>query len=146
MWISWMLFSLRGRIRRRDWWIGAILLGMLQSIGEFMTRPEGDLDPVSPAAIGFTLLMLWPTLALAVKREHDRDRSGWLSVAILSGATALSLLQQLRPGMPDAVFLALTAIGFGGLLWLLVVLGIRDGTPGPNRFGPSPKRFDPPPE
>ena len=28
--------------------------------------------------------------------------------------------------------------------WFLIQLGVLDGTPGPNRFGPSPKGFDSP--
>lgn len=146
MWISWILFSLRGRIRRRDWWVGAILLGMLQAIGEFRSAPDGGAPPPSWAGVGFTLLLLWPSIALAVKREHDRDGSGWRSVAILGGVTGLGLLQDYLPGLPDAAHLLMTVIGVAGLLYLLVVLGILDGTPGPNRFGPSPKRFDAAPE
>lgn len=30
-------------------------------------------------------------------------------------------------------------INFGIALYLTVILGVLDGTPGPNRYGPSPK-------
>ena len=56
---------------------------------------------------------VWIGLALAVKRCHDRDKSGW--------------------------FLLIGFIPIIGGVWLLVELGFLDGTQGPNRFGPSPK-------
>ena len=53
-----------------------------------------------------------PNLAVAVRRLHDQDKSGWW---ILIGFVPL----------------------IGGI-WLLILYFI-DGTPGPNRFGPDPK-------
>jgi uncharacterized membrane protein YhaH (DUF805 family) len=64
------------------------------------------------------LLGLWwlatliPNLAVAVRRMHDQDKSGWW---ILIGLVPL----------------------IGGI-WLLILYFI-DGTPGPNRFGQDPK-------
>ena len=59
------------------------------------------------------LALLWPSLALQVKRWHDRDKSGW--------------------------FVLVNLIPFIGWLWTLIECGFLDGTQGPNRFGPSPK-------
>jgi len=60
-----------------------------------------------------TLLLIWPSLAVAVKRCHDRNKSGfWVLISL---------------------------IPILGWLWFLVEFGFLDGTQGPNRFGPSPK-------
>lgn len=56
---------------------------------------------------------LWVGLALQVKRWHDRDKS-WFWILI---------------GFIPVV----------GFFWILIECGFMDGTPGPNRFGPSPK-------
>lgn len=60
----------------------------------------------------YSVLLFIPNLAVAVRRLHDQDKSGWW---ILIGFVPL----------------------IGGI-WLLV-LYLLDGTPGPNRFGPDPK-------
>ena len=68
--------------------------------------------------IPFIILMIWslatliPNLAVAVRRMHDQDKSGWW---VLIGLVPL----------------------IGGI-WLLV-LYLTGGTPGPNRYGPDPK-------
>lgn len=101
-------------------------------------------------ALAFAIVFLWPALALILKRAYDRDRRGWELVAIHLAATTGDLVPS------DAYEAAGRAIGAGdwlagatmmawGLvlliasLYQLVVLGFLDGTPGPNRFGPSPK-------
>ena len=60
----------------------------------------------------YSMAIFIPNLAVAVRRLHDQDKSGWW---ILIGFVPL----------------------IGGI-WLLVLYCL-DGTPGPNRFGPDPK-------
>ena len=67
------------------------------------------------ASLMLVLLVIgyWNTLAMQVKRWHDRDKSWpWLFIGF---------------------------IPFIGGLWMFVELGCLDGTPGDNRFGHSPK-------
>ena len=56
--------------------------------------------------------MLLPSIAVAVRRLHDTDRSGWW---ILLGFIPI----------------------IGGIV--LLVFYVLEGTQGPNRFGPDPK-------
>ncbi|MEY4510364.1 MAG: hypothetical protein RLZZ450_2486 [Pseudomonadota bacterium] len=58
------------------------------------------------------LTLGWVTMALGVKRLHDRDRPSWWLL--------LSLVPILN-------------------VWLLVEVGFLAGTPGANRYGPDPK-------
>jgi len=58
------------------------------------------------------LAILYPSLAVAAKRFHDRDKSGWW-----------------------ILILFIPIIGF---IWYLVELGFLPGMPSPNRFGPDP--------
>ena len=58
-------------------------------------------------------MLLWTALALQIKRWHDRDKS-W-------------------------VWIFISFIPLVGAIWVLVECGFMDGTPGPNKFGPSPK-------
>jgi uncharacterized membrane protein YhaH (DUF805 family) len=67
----------------------------------------------------YLVLLFWVGLAVHIKRWHDRDKSGWW---VLTGF-----------------------IPVVGPIWSLIECGILDGTPGPNRFGLSPKGVAGPP-
>ena len=59
-----------------------------------------------------SLALLLPTLAVAVRRLHDTDKTGWwLLIALVPIVGAI----------------------------VLIVFFVLDSTPGANRFGPSPK-------
>jgi uncharacterized membrane protein YhaH (DUF805 family) len=102
-----VLFSFEGRIPRKAYWlqgivpifVAGLVLGMVGfgiGFGEWW---------------GYVVqfLLLWPGLAVSIKRWHDRDKSGWW------------------------VLIGLIPI-IGGI-WVLVENGFLRGTEGPNRFG-----------
>lgn len=149
------LFGFEGRLRRLDWWVLSILLGLACALfSEAVALLARLAHPYELwMSIATALPFLWPSLALAAKRAHDRDKSArlamWLTVAsyvaALAPPGAFTFAGQLfdRGVWIAGVFLVIGVAGTLGALYLLVVLGFLDGTPGPNRFGPSPKREDP---
>ncbi len=108
---AYAVFS--GRARRKEYWMFT-LIGVLVAIGLTFV------DLVLHLRIGntglfsglYSLAMIVPSLAVLVRRLHDTDRNGWWCLIAL--------------------------IPFIGPVVLLVFL-VMDGTPGANRFGPSPK-------
>jgi uncharacterized membrane protein YhaH (DUF805 family) len=127
--------SLEGRIPRKTFWLGLIVLIIISWILQlilftiFGVSMMGSMDPnADPAAAALAaeqamsqmslpliilfLLLLWPSICLYAKRWHDRDKSGWWSLIGL--------------------------IPIIGGLWMLIELGFLRGTDGPNRFGPNP--------
>jgi uncharacterized membrane protein YhaH (DUF805 family) len=123
------LFSFRGRLRRKDFWLYHLVLwSVLVPLGffAFAWSEEGRTGEarwwsgVMIALVLFGLAQIWPSLAISVKRCHDRNKSGWwvLLWLVLANLPVISIL---------------------GLAWWFVELGFLDGTQGPNRFGPSPK-------
>jgi uncharacterized membrane protein YhaH (DUF805 family) len=97
-----------GRARRREYWYFAlfnlaisVVLGLIQSA----------FDTTVLTAL-YSLAVLLPSLAVAVRRLHDTDRSGW--------------------------WLLIGLIPFVGFIVLLVFM-LLDSTPGTNQFGSSPK-------
>ena len=120
------LFGFHGRMRRSHFWaVGLIMTFVVLPLAAGLIAPlmpHDDLPdvPVTTAnQIGFCLLLvfialyLWVRLAIQVKRWHDRGKSGWWTLIVL-----------------------LPAIGG---LWMFIECGFFDGTPGDNRYGPSPK-------
>jgi uncharacterized membrane protein YhaH (DUF805 family) len=103
-----ILFSFRGRIPRKTWWTWGVLgLLVVAVLGTLLLGIVGVSEETAGAVVN--LVILWPALAISVKRWHDRDKSGWW------------VLVNLIP-----------VIGF---LWVLVENGLLRGTPGSNRFG-----------
>ncbi len=105
---DWKKFFLspEGRVSRAEYWLKfalpysglAIVLGIIDAIIG---------HPILRTAL--SLLGLIPILMVAIKRCHDRDKSGWF---LLVGLIPL--------------------VNF----WLLVELWFLGSTPGANRFGP----------
>lgn len=121
--IQWMVEPIRkyatfsGRARRAEYWwfylFFALLIGVLTAVDVmlFGYDVEGG-DPTGNVLAGVAALaLLLPFLAVAVRRLHDRDKSGWW------------LLWGLLPLI-------------GGLI--LLYQYVQRGTAGDNRFGPDP--------
>lgn len=125
------LFSFEGRVRRLHLWIFFLILsvlygGLFSQFGHLHINFNGgwshSQDWYGPGfwfiehnpAFGLLgLVAVWMKLAVLVKRWHDRDKSGWWAL--------------------------ITLIPVIGWLWQLIECGFLEGTPGANRYGPSPK-------
>jgi len=124
-----LFLSFNGRTRRLHFWIGGIILWVLYAviytilIGSTLTAAMANNGNEAAMAGVFAgtgligmllcLVLVWPALAIQVKRWHDRDKSGWMVL--------------------------INFIPLVGALWTLIECGFMDGTPGPNKYGPSPK-------
>ena len=138
--MEWMLLPLKryaqfsGRSRRKEYWMFVLLIFIIYVIAMILdsllgfgtTTRYADVSETGAAA-GFNssggiitllamLALFLPSLAVAIRRLHDTDRSGWW---ILIGLIPL----------------------IGGIV--LLVFYCTDGTKGPNRFGPDPKGENP---
>ncbi|WP_192771859.1 DUF805 domain-containing protein [Plantactinospora soyae] len=111
-----------GRARRAEYWwffLFSVLVGIVTSILDSVLGTDFEGSSTSGGLLNLiaSLALFLPSLAVAVRRLHDTDRSGWW---ILIGLIPL----------------------VGAIV--LLVFFVQDGTSGPNRFGPSPK-YDPVP-
>jgi uncharacterized membrane protein YhaH (DUF805 family) len=95
-----ILFSLRGRLNRKPYWIvGVVLLVLtlganlaLAVVSAQMVQTALLTDsPIAPAmnvatfgAIAVLVIVLYPSVAIMVKRFHDRDKSGkWVLLLLI---------------------------------------------------------------
>jgi uncharacterized membrane protein YhaH (DUF805 family) len=129
----------RGRSRRMEFWafglfnvlvyavIAAIVIGFSGSISTFSEAGANGYAGLLSVVFGGAgiLFVLWwlatiiPSIAVTVRRLHDRDMSGWwyLGMVVLSMLPIVGILVSLA-------FLVITFL---------------PGTHGPNRFGEDPK-------
>lgn len=139
------LFGFDGRFRRSEYWLSSIGLGVVRfvlliAIGATLTNGVVTASTNMPVRIGLTLLFLWPSAAIAIKRGHDRDRPAWWTLSVLGAIYVLGEVGAAFSAAGDTL-----KAGIAGLLVLLpsiymfIDYGLIDGTKGPNRYGASPK-------
>jgi len=144
------MFSFNGRLRRSHFWIGfliifgaSLVLGWIPFLGALIS-----------------LALIWPNLAISVKRLHDMGKSGWLVLVpfginvVLMIIAGVMMVGSIAASGGDADYyennptaaLALMgpAVGLIGVSFLvglafLLWIGLTDGQKGENRFGPNPK-------
>ncbi len=140
--MDWMLMPLRryaefsGRSRRMEYWMFALLnvivmslIAMLMVAGGFtMSALASGAPPEAPGILFwlgagllgiYVLAIIVPSIAVTIRRLHDRDMSGWWYL----GFILLSMIPM---------------VGFIASIAMLVIFFLP-GTPGPNRFGTDPK-------
>ncbi|MEN7536578.1 DUF805 domain-containing protein [Aurantiacibacter flavus] len=142
--MEWMLMPLRkyaqfsGRSRRTEFWMFALLNLIIYSVvfalmfatsGASMFAGANSANPLAIYASLFSgvgvLLAVWglaviiPSIAVSVRRLHDRDMSGWWYLGFIVASM-------------------IPLIGFIASIAFIVVMALP-GTPGANRFGPDPK-------
>ena len=79
------LFSLKGRLRRRDFWLGSgviwlAAIAMVVTAGVALPHIWPGLTPGRGRAVAALICLpvfLWMAFALLTKRFHDRGRSAW---------------------------------------------------------------------
>lgn len=161
------IFSFDGRLRRKDYWLISISLGMTvfvltelailmifgptQSLfgggfGAYQERANNAQAFFVQNLVG--LVTLWPALAMSAKRAHDRDKSARLIISLMLGTFVASyapawlwMTYPVEMASPPGVagYLVFSVVSLVSSIYIFVVVGCLDGTPGPNRFGPSPK-------
>lgn len=116
--------SLSGRASRKQYWLlfvvpYVVLLVAATLIDGAMLSASLDADimdetmamPLPMATLAALLLTIWPAIALAVRRLHDRGRSGWLYLLLM--------------------------VPFANL-WIFIEILFLRGKDGDNVYGPDP--------
>jgi len=119
--MHWYLEALRkyavfsGRSRRKEYWTFFLVNFVVVTALLLVDQQIGTFDPETGAGLLnalYTLALLLPSIAVAVRRLHDTDRVGW--------------------------WVLLSLIPIIGSIILIFFL-IQDSTAGDNRFGSNPK-------
>jgi len=134
----YLFSSFEGRISRKTFWIGIAVL-IVAELPVYLIAEALQGDRLSAIA---DLAFIYPEFAIAVKRAHDRDLPIWILVAFFGGEAVLDLLTVLEmsgSSEQPSVMSLFIAVPFTVLLVaLLIELGFRRGTIGPNQYGPDP--------
>jgi uncharacterized membrane protein YhaH (DUF805 family) len=147
------LFSPYGRVSRKSYWLNwilpyaLILTGAVVIDAVFFPIAPGEDDPERLAQSILSLILFWPSIAIATKRLHDRGLTGWwnlasfLAVIVIAVVTYLSLVA--RTDLMADPFNAwagvvASAASVAIILYVLIQTLFLRGQPGPNKYGPDP--------
>ncbi len=160
-------FSAKGRISRSQYWLRFMLPYFAISFGLQLIAEATEEKSLAHGAIGlilfaFSIVALWPSLAILIKRMHDRNRSGWLCLLLYGPLIVFMVLLTIWIATSAAAIAAMVAAGslaaapligvlgivvvMSGLvcgaigLWFFIEFGCLRGTIGSNRYGPDPVR------
>jgi uncharacterized membrane protein YhaH (DUF805 family) len=139
-----LLFSLNGRIGRARYLV--VQLALLTVWLTFWLKSPFDFWSQWQSWV-VAMTMIWINIATTAKRLHDRNRSGWWTVAVIVVGRLSYLYYGLFFGLHFGVDLSiareLLLVMFAVVLpllqtWVIIELFFMIGTDGPNRFGPDP--------
>ena len=135
---AYLLTSFQGRIGRKTFWIAIAILVAAEILAHFIAETlQGD----RLSAI-IDLAFTYPEFAIAAKRANDRDLPIWILIVFFGGGAVLDLLTVLglagSNAQPSMVSLFIAIPFTVMLVALMIELGLRRGTIGPNRYGPDP--------
>ena len=117
--MNWFLLALKkyavfsGRSQRSEYWFFVLfylIIYIVLAVLDGMVFKSGSQIGILSGV--FSLAMIVPSIAVAARRLHDTDRSGWWQLLVL--------------------------IPLIGVIVLIVFLA-QDTKPGENKYGPSPK-------
>jgi uncharacterized membrane protein YhaH (DUF805 family) len=108
-----MLFSSRGRVRRRDYWTFNIASSTSAILAILIAAASLPALQALLVAVPVAMVSVRIRSCLRIKRWHDRGKS--------------------------AVWVLIGLVPFVGWAWSFMECGLMEGTPGPNIYGPSPK-------
>lgn len=116
--MNWYLAVLKnyagfsGRARRKEYWMFTLINALIGIAFNLIIALVPALESLAFVYGIYSLALFLPTLAVAVRRLHDVNKSGWM---LLIGLIPLI-----------------------GAIWLLILF-CTEGTVGPNQYGEDPK-------
>lgn len=102
-----------GRARRSEFWYWVLFVVIADAAAGILDKILFSRSTAMPIAGLVSLVLLLPGIAVAIRRLHDINRSGW--------------------------YLLLSLIPVIGVLLLIFLYYIKDSQPGDNQYGPNPK-------
>jgi len=107
-----ILFSFTGRIGRKTYWLSFLAMIAFIVVIMFLLGLMGIGESATVIMLLLYIPIVWISLAIQVKRWHDRDKSGW--------------------------WVLISFIPIIGPIWAFIENGLLAGSGEENRFGPPP--------
>lgn len=138
--ISRLWFDFKGRLNRGKYWFITVA-NMLIFAAFVLIALTLQSAPLGILAGLVAIPLFISTLAITVKRLHDRGKSAWWVLLFYVLPIVLSGIKEVLAAQGGGAFAAamiVATIGVVVSIWAFVELGCLRGTRGDNRYGPDP--------
>jgi uncharacterized membrane protein YhaH (DUF805 family) len=136
-----LFFKFSGRINRAKYWLAALIYAAISVILNIVGLAT-DQSATFQAINGMlSIVILISSIAVGIKRLHDRNKSGWylLLFYVVPGIlimAAIGMYLTMEDATLIATVLGLATVAIG--VWAFIELGCLRGTVGANQYGPDP--------
>ena len=136
-----LFFKFDGRVNRARFWIAALVFAVINVVLAILgyVMDQSVVFQALNSMLGIVILIA--SIAVGVKRLHDRNKSGWYlllfylvpSILVVIGVLIGAFLED---STIIATVLGLLAFAIG--VWAFIEMGCLRGTIGVNQYGPDP--------
>ncbi|MCC7346922.1 MAG: DUF805 domain-containing protein [Variibacter sp.] len=147
---SYLYTSFDGRINRKPFWMAVLIMIAATIVISIVVALLLGTQARSFAIFSFLLqlALLYPSLALMIKRLHDRNRPDYFAYIMVAPSVLTGALMAFGlagdPLAPNALYYVLQIVSFAVGIWAFIDLGCLRGTVGPNNYGPDPLQMQQP--
>ena len=136
-----LFFKFNGRINRGKYWLAVLIYAVIYAVLAILGYVT-DQNAIFQAINGMLAIVIFiSSLAVGVKRLHDRGKSGWYLVLfyIVPGILVTAGMV-IGTVMEDSIVIAsvLGLLAFAIGVWAFMEMGCLRGTVGANPYGPDP--------
>jgi uncharacterized membrane protein YhaH (DUF805 family) len=136
-----LFFKFDGRANRAKFWIAALVFAVINVVLAILgyVMDQSVVFQALNSMLGIVILIA--SIAVGVKRLHDRNKSGWYLLLFYLVPSILVVIGVLIGAfMEDSAIIAtvLGLLAFAIGVWAFVEMGCLRGTVGVNQYGPDP--------
>jgi len=136
-----LFFKFDGRVNRARFWIAALVFAVINVVLAILgyVMDQSVVFQALNSMLGIVILIA--SIAVGVKRLHDRNKSGWYLLLFYLVPSILVVIGVLIGAfMEDSAIIAtvLGLLAFAIGVWAFVEMGCLRGTVGVNQYGPDP--------
>jgi uncharacterized membrane protein YhaH (DUF805 family) len=139
--VGQLFFGFNGRINRAKYWIAILIYAAIALLLGVFTYLAGHGSAIESASGMIGIVLLISSIAVSIKRLHDRNRSGWFMLLFYLAPAALLIGCRMFGAGDGEASTTETAVGFIAmalLVWAIIELGFLRGTIGNNAYGADP--------
>ena len=136
-----LFFKFDGRVNRAKFWIAFLIFAainvVLAIVGYVMD--QSVVFQALNSMLGIVILI--SSIAVGVKRLHDRNKSGWYLLLFYLVPSVLVVIGVLIGAFVEDSTIIATVLGllaFAIAVWAFIEMGCLRGTIGINQYGPDP--------
>ena len=138
---GYLFFQFDGRVSRAKFWIAALIFAAINVVLAILgyVMDQSVVFQALNSMLGIVILI--SSIAVGVKRLHDRNKSGWYLLLFYLVPSVLVVIGVLIGAFVEDSTIIATVLGllaFAIAVWAFIEMGCLRGTIGINQYGPDP--------